>query len=102
MKLLVFRPPKDISLRPVTDYHDLEKVNSVWPLKDANSFPFLQRLAKYNSNVGAYKEDGTLVAWIFRYIDASSIHKVSTHEMIETRFCFQLPDWSDCNITNRR
>lgn len=57
----------DVELRPLTELKDLEKVNSVWPHKNPASLPFLQRLAKYNPSVGAFKkDDGTLVAWDLR------------------------------------
>lgn len=63
-----FRPPEDIELRPVTEPHDLEKVNSVWSHSNLNSLALVQRMAKYNPNMGAFKkDDGTLVAWQFRY-----------------------------------
>lgn len=67
LKTSIFsRPPDGIELRPVTELQDLEKANSVWPHRNPNSLPFLQRMAKYNTNIGAFTEDGTLVAWLFR------------------------------------
>lgn len=55
-----------IDLRPITELHDLEKIDSVWSLRSAYTLAYLQRLAKYCLNVGAFKKDGTLVAWVFR------------------------------------
>lgn len=59
--------PEGITLRQITDNGDIEKVNSVWPHRNPTSLEYIQNIAKYNVNVGAYKEDGTLVAWLFRY-----------------------------------
>lgn len=61
------RPPEGITLRRITEHHDIEKVNSAWSQRDSTSFEYIQSMAKYNVNVGAYKDDGTLVAWVFRY-----------------------------------
>lgn len=57
-----------MKLRPL-ECRDLEKVNSVWPYRSQNSLEFSQRLAELNPNVGAFTEDGTLVAWVFRQVD---------------------------------
>lgn len=64
------RPPDGIELRPVTQRSDLEKAFSVWPATAGGrrSLQFLLRQAKYNCSVGAFKNDGTLVAWVFRYV----------------------------------
>lgn len=56
----------DVELRPLTEPKDIEKANSAWPHNNPESFEFLQRIAKYNPNVGAFKKDGTLVSWVFR------------------------------------
>ncbi|XP_031619018.1 uncharacterized protein LOC116338095 [Contarinia nasturtii] len=59
--------PEGIELRPINEPHDIKKVISVYP-HPRQSFPdYLQQLAKYNPNVGAFTTDGALVAWIFRY-----------------------------------
>lgn len=56
----------DVELRQLTELRDLEKANSVWPHRNPNSLPFFQRMAKYNPNIGAFKADGTLAAWLLR------------------------------------
>lgn len=61
------RPPVGIQLHPLKSHLDLEKVNSVWPLRTPDSLSYLERMAKYNPNIGAYKDDGTMVAWLLRY-----------------------------------
>lgn len=62
----ISRPRDGIELRPITEPQDLEKLDSVWTYRNPNSLPFFQRMAKYNTNIGAFTEDGTLVAWLFR------------------------------------
>lgn len=58
----------DVELRPLTELKDIEKANLAWPHRNPASLPFLQRLARYNPSVGAFKkDDGTLVAWDLRY-----------------------------------
>lgn len=59
--------PADIQLHPIKTHGDLEKANSVWPFRNPNSLVFFERIAKYNPNIGAYKVDGTMVAWLLRY-----------------------------------
>lgn len=56
----------DVELRPLTESKHIEKASLAWPHSNPKSFQFLQRLAKYNANVGAFKKDGTLVSWVFR------------------------------------
>lgn len=60
------RLPNDIQLKRVEHSSDVEKVNSVWSHRKPSSLAFVQRMAKYNPSIGAYKDDNTLVAWIFR------------------------------------
>ncbi|XP_031628311.1 uncharacterized protein LOC116344072 [Contarinia nasturtii] len=61
------QPPAGIQLRPMTDSQDLEKANSCWLHRWSDSLAFIQRIAKFNPSVGAFRDDdGTLVAWIFR------------------------------------
>lgn len=60
------RPPQGIELRPLTEFHDLQKVNSLWSHRNSNTLSFFQRISKYSPNVGAFTEDGTLVAWVLR------------------------------------
>lgn len=55
-----------LSYGKLADISHLEKVNSVYPHRSSNSLSLFKRLAEYNVNVGAFKDDGTLVAWIFR------------------------------------
>lgn len=62
------RPPQGIELRPLTQLHDLQKVNSLWSHRNTNTFSFFQRIAKYNPNIGAFTEDGTLVSWVLRQV----------------------------------
>lgn len=56
----------DVELRPLTEAKDIEKANLAWPHHSPETFQFLQRIAKYNPCVGAFKKDGTLVSWVFR------------------------------------
>lgn len=60
--------PDGIQLRPITELCDLQKVISVYPHRDQNTLEQFKRMAKYNPNIGAFKNDGTLVAWVFWYI----------------------------------
>lgn len=64
--LLLFCRRDDVELRPLTEPKDLEKINSAWPHRKQTSMRFIQRMAKYNLNVGAFEKDGTLVAWVLR------------------------------------
>lgn len=57
----------DVELRPLSELKDLEKVDAAWPPRNPASLPFLQRCAKYNPSIGAFKkDDGTLVSWVLR------------------------------------
>lgn len=58
----------DVQLRTLTEHHDLEKINSLWSYRSPNSMALFQQIAKHNSNIGAFRKDGTLVAWMFRYV----------------------------------
>lgn len=58
----------DVQLRALTEHHDLEKINSHWTYSSPNSMALFQQLAKHNPNVGAFRKDGTLVAWMFRLV----------------------------------
>lgn len=64
--IVIFRPPDGIELRPVTRYSDIQKADSVYPRHSSNSLAYIERMANYNINIGAYNKEGTLVAWIFR------------------------------------
>lgn len=63
-----FRPSEDIELGSIETQTDLEKVSKMWIHQDSSCFPYIQRLTKYNPHIGAFKNDGTLVAWILRYV----------------------------------
>lgn len=66
MFFICFRPLDGIQLRPLNWDSDIEKVNSVSPHKQPGSLHFYRRQAQYNVNIGAYKDDGTLVSWLLR------------------------------------
>lgn len=59
-------PPTGIQLHPLNEHSDVEKINSAWIVRDGNSLPYLKRLIRYNPSIGAYKNDGTLIAWVSR------------------------------------
>lgn len=61
-----YRIPEGLKLKPLTEHHDLEKINFSWPHRSADSQFMFQRLAHFNLSVGAFLDDGTLVAWILR------------------------------------
>lgn len=58
----------DVELRTLTKHADLQKVNAHWTHCSQNSMGMFQQLAKHNPHVGAFRPDGTLVAWMFRYV----------------------------------
>lgn len=62
----ICRPSEGVELRPLVKIHDLEKVNSMWTYGNDHTLPFFRLLSKLNANVGAFREDGTLMAWIFQ------------------------------------
>lgn len=64
--ILMFCRRDDVKLRPLTELKDLVKADSVWSAHNPTSLKFLQRLAKYNPNVGAFKSDGTLLSWVLQ------------------------------------
>ncbi|KAH8325547.1 hypothetical protein KR067_001340 [Drosophila pandora] len=45
---------------------DAETINEIWPHRTDKSVNFVRSLIKYNVNVGAYDENGKLVAWCLR------------------------------------
>lgn len=55
----------DLTLGPIAEC-DIEKVNTVWPSRHKGSMFYLNRLAKYNANVGVRTANGELVAWSLR------------------------------------
>lgn len=65
MSDVYFSAPNGIELRPLMEYGDLEKINSLWQHRDPHSIQYFERLAKYNPNFGAFESGNNLVAWIF-------------------------------------
>lgn len=63
---LMFYRRDDVEFRPLSELKDIEKADSVWSAHNPTSLQFLQRLAKYNPNIGAFKKDGTLVSWVLQ------------------------------------
>lgn len=61
-----FRFKGGIQLKPITLAQDMEKASKMWIHQDSSSFPYVRRLVRYNPNVAAFKDDGTLVSWILR------------------------------------
>lgn len=64
----IFRPPEGIELKPLNK-PDLEKAFSVWPPRDYSSLRFFEFAANFDLNIGAFKKDGTLVAWVLRWVN---------------------------------
>lgn len=64
--LYIFRPRPGIELRSLEHESDLDKVRSSWIYGNSKVIPPFDRMAKYNSSVGAFDENGTLVSWILR------------------------------------
>lgn len=60
-----FRPSDEIELKPL-DEAALEKAFSVWPVGIYCSTRLFERVGQLHLNVGAFKKDGTLVAWVLR------------------------------------
>ncbi|XP_031627732.1 uncharacterized protein LOC116343668 [Contarinia nasturtii] len=58
--------PKEICLKPITKFSDYEKAYEVWPSRKISSVKLIERVAKYNPNVGAFLDD-TMVSWVFRF-----------------------------------
>jgi len=58
-------PPAGISLARLSPKH-AEQVNSVWPHRSEGSIAFVDRMIRYNDSVGAFDEEGNLVAWCLR------------------------------------
>lgn len=46
---------------------DAIAVDAVWPNRHRGSVFFLKRMAAWNENVGLYRDDGSMVAWSFRF-----------------------------------
>lgn len=62
----IFRPPSGIELKPLS-HIDLMKAFSVWHAKDRSSLRLFEFVATLHMNMGAFKTDGTLVAWCLRW-----------------------------------
>ncbi|XP_017086430.2 uncharacterized protein LOC108118323 [Drosophila eugracilis] len=45
---------------------DAETINEIWPHRGPNSIKFVRSLIKFNVNLGAYDDNGKLVAWCLR------------------------------------
>ncbi|KAH8353159.1 hypothetical protein KR084_009312 [Drosophila pseudotakahashii] len=45
---------------------DAETINEIWPHRSPGSITFVRRLIKYNVSLGAYDDNGKLVAWCLR------------------------------------
>ncbi|EDV59284.1 uncharacterized protein LOC6541378 [Drosophila erecta] len=45
---------------------DAETINEIWPHRAPGSIDFVRSLIKYNLNLGAYDDNGKLVAWCLR------------------------------------
>ncbi|EDW03848.1 GH11461 [Drosophila grimshawi] len=58
-------PPVGIELRSV-DPKDAATINENWPHGSPDSLKFVKRLIDYNVSVGAYDEQGKLIAWCLR------------------------------------
>lgn len=61
----MIRVPDDIVLRSLNN-DDIECINKILPYNFDGLVACLKRLAKYNQNVGAFTNDGELVAWVLR------------------------------------
>ncbi|XP_043647482.1 uncharacterized protein LOC122616187 [Drosophila teissieri] len=57
--------PPGITLRNV-NLEDAETINEIWPHRAPGSIEFVRSLIKYNMNLGAYDDNGKLVAWCLR------------------------------------
>ncbi|XP_055839996.1 uncharacterized protein LOC129907697 [Episyrphus balteatus] len=55
-------PPEGITLSPIRE-EDIDIVNRLWPHYHPGSELFVGRLIKFNQSIGAYDENGKLVAW---------------------------------------
>ncbi|XP_031627117.1 uncharacterized protein LOC116343273 [Contarinia nasturtii] len=60
--------PEGIELRQIRDSRDMEKVIAAYPHPRQNLQSYVEKLGKYNPQIGAFKkDDGTMVAWEFIY-----------------------------------
>ncbi|EDW75791.2 uncharacterized protein Dwil_GK15128 [Drosophila willistoni] len=57
--------PPGVTLKTL-QLKDAETINEIWPHREPGSIDFVNRLIKYNVNVGAYDDSGKLVAWCLR------------------------------------
>lgn len=75
--------PKGITLKPLTQEH-AEMVNELWPNRHHGSLFFIKRLIDWNPNVGAYTEDGQLIAWCLR-LQAGPLGALQTDNAFKNR-----------------
>lgn len=66
MKSHSVRPSDEVQLKAITKMSDIEKAHKVWPNYVRFPVEVIEHAAKYRENVGAFLDDGTLVAWVFR------------------------------------
>ncbi|CAO1329840.1 unnamed protein product [Diamesa serratosioi] len=64
-KSIVLSAPSDITLKQLS-VSDAELVNDEWPNKHEGSLFLIKRLIEWNTNIGAYNEDGELMGWCLR------------------------------------
>lgn len=64
--IFIIRSRPGIELRSLERECDLNKVRSLWVYGNSKVVPPFDRMAKYNSSVGAFDANGTLVSWILR------------------------------------
>lgn len=57
--------PDGMYLREMNEA-DAIAADSVWPNRHPGSTFFMKRIAKWNANVGLYRNDGKMVAWCLR------------------------------------
>lgn len=62
----LLRPPENVTLKPLSVEH-AEVINDEWPNKHDGSLFFIQRLIKWNLNVGAFNDENELIGWCLRY-----------------------------------
>lgn len=53
-------------MKSVEKSTDIAHADSVWPHRSPNSLAMLTQMAEFNPNAGAFKDDDTFVAWVFR------------------------------------
>ncbi|EDW03851.1 GH11464 [Drosophila grimshawi] len=76
-------PPAGIELRSL-QIKDAPTINEIWPHRSPGSVEYVKRLIRHNVSVGAYDEEGKLIAWCLRQpIGALSLLQVlETHKRL--------------------